>query len=101
MKTIKVSKDIREVKSKQCVEGKLVLIESKDSNNPINKIGDICRFDYGLNIAGKEDLGYPVVTPIIISETEEINMGDSYIDDTNSIRVNTTNDKDYWAVRTD
>jgi hypothetical protein len=37
--------------------------------------------------------------PIIISKTEKIEVGDNYLDDTNTIRVAVTDDKDYWNRR--
>jgi hypothetical protein len=66
------------------IKGILILVEYDHGNYP-NKIGDICKFPYGLNIAGKNDMGYPVIKPIIISETEQIKLGDWVYDLDNGI----------------
>jgi hypothetical protein len=47
----------------------------------INKVGDICKFDYGLNIAGKADLGYSTQHLYIVS-SDKIEEGDWFIRDT-------------------
>lgn len=60
------------------IKGILILVEYDHGNYP-NKIGDICKFPYGLNIAAKYDMGYPVIRPYVISETEKIEVGDWYI----------------------
>lgn len=53
-----------------------VLVESKE----INEIGDICLFSYGLNIAGKADIGYPKQQLILISlEDDKIEVGDTVL----------------------
>ena len=55
----------------------IILLES----NQINKIGDICKFDYGLNIAGKADIGYPAQHLYIIDPEAKIEEGDYVIED--------------------
>ena len=59
-------------------------------SNEINKVGDICLFPYRLNIAGKDDIGYPKKELILISldEDEEIKVGDAFYNpSTDYIRV--------------
>ena len=56
-------------------EGKLLFIQYDYGTHP-NKIGEICNFGGEYRIAGVSDVGYPVVRPIIISETEEIEAGE-------------------------
>ena len=57
----------------------LVMLPSEE----INKIGDICLFDYGINIAGVADIGYPTQHLYILND-EKAKNGDwaiSYCDD--------------------
>ena len=51
------------------------------STDKINKVGDICKFDYGLNIASKADLGYSTQHLYIVS-SDKIEEGDWFIRDT-------------------
>ena len=50
------------------------------NTNEINKIGDICLFSYGLNIAGIADIGYPKQELILISlePNQKFEIGDKY-----------------------
>jgi hypothetical protein len=52
-------------------DAELLLVEYSHGDTP-NKAGEICRFPYGLNIAAQDDMGYPVIKPILISRTEKI-----------------------------
>lgn len=56
--------------------GTLILIEVKDYGDKPNKAGEICMFGYGMNIAGKDNMGYPTIKPFIVCD-DRINDGDT------------------------
>lgn len=66
-----MNKGIIQVDGKFYAKSKIILIESKE----INKKGDICKFPYGLNIVGKDDIGYPTQHLYFLSD-DEIKEGD-------------------------
>lgn len=89
MKTIKVSGELCEAVDSygliaNCVEGKLIC----------GDVGSFAKLMRSEELAGK-------IRPVIISETEKILLGDSYLDDTLTIRISVTDDEDYWSRRED
>lgn len=58
--------------------GTLFLVEVEDYGSKPNKKGEICKFPYGLNIAGDDDMGYPTIKPVIICD-DDIKKDDYYI----------------------
>lgn len=74
----------------------VILLESKR----INLLGDICKFDYGLNISSKEDTGYPTHNLYIVSD-EEIKEGDYaiYLTENKVFKIQEITDKGVLAQR--
>lgn len=84
-------------------EGELILVEYPYNDFP-NKAGDICRFPYGLNIAGLDDMGYNLIKPIFISRNENIEIGDWVFSLHSSIHgliFQVTGDPQLWSLKGD